>query len=548
MTSAPLNVVLCWHMHQPWYRVDGRFTQPWVYLHAIKDYADMAAHLETVPGARAVVNFVPILLEQIDLYRTALAQFIEHGTPLDDPLLDALARLDLPNDPHERAALLEQCRHVNEKHVLGRYPAYAHLIEMLSPSAHARYLNDAYFADLLVWFHLAWLGEHTRRHDPRIQALLAKEHGYSSVDRRVLVGVIRELLDSVVERYRRLQADARVELAVSPWAHPILPLLLDYRTARAALPHADLPQHPEYPGGADRVRWHLERARHVATQHFGCEPGGCWPSEGAISAAAAEAIAAAGFVWCASGGGVLANSLAAGHQTAECQHRPFEAGGTACFFRDDGLSDLIGFTYCDWHADDAVANLIGHLETIGRHCDRPDAVVAIVLDGENAWESYPHNGYEFLQALYRGLAQHADLRLTTFSDYLRDHPATERLREVVAGSWVYGTLSTWMGDADKNRAWDLLSIAKQHYDRRRGELVNAEECERLLAICEGSDWFWWLGEHNAAAVVARFEALFRAHLRVLYHALGVALPAELEQPLSHGDAAGAVHTMRQAKG
>ena len=547
MTGVALNVVLCWHMHQPWYRVDGRFSQPWVYLHAIKDYCDMAAHLETVPGARAVVNFVPVLLEQIDLYRRALAQHFEKGTPLDDPLLDALARLDLPGDPTERAQLLEQCQHVHAKHVLGRYPAYARLVELLGPDEHARYLNDAYFADLLVWFHLAWLGEHTRRHDPRIQALIAKAHGYSSTDRRLLLTVIRDLLDTVVERYRRLQTDGRIELAVSPWAHPILPLLLDFQAARAALPHADLPLQPEYPGGAERVRWHLDHARNSATQYFGRTSNGCWPSEGAISDAAVAAIAAAGFTWCASGGGVLANSLAAAQQTVECQHRPFEVAGMSCFFRDDGLSDLIGFTYKDWHADDAVANLIGHLETIGRHCNRSDAVVAIVLDGENAWESYPQNGYDFLHALYDALARHPQLRMTTFSDYLREHRAAEPLQQIVAGSWVYGTLSTWMGEVDKNRAWDLLSVAKQHYDRRRAELDNAEECERLLAICEGSDWFWWLGEHNAAAVVARFEALYRAQLRALYHALGVALPHELEQPLSRGDAAAAVHTMRQAQ-
>jgi alpha-amylase/alpha-mannosidase (GH57 family) len=543
--SGALNVVLCWHMHQPWYRVDGRFSQPWVYLHALKDYSDMAAHLESVPGARAVVNFVPILLEQIALYRHALADHFERGVPLPDPLLDALARLDLPTEPQAREALLADCRHVHEKHVLGRYPAYARLVEMMNPAGHARYLNDAFFADLLVWFHLAWLGEHVRRHDPRVQALLAKERGYSATDRRVLLGVIREVLDSVIDRYARLQQEGRVELAVSPWAHPILPLLLDYQAARAALPHAELPSHREYPGGQERVRWHLDRARHCAAEYFGSDSGGCWPSEGAISMPALEAIAAAGFHWCASGGGVLANSLAASHQTVECQHRPFTAGGTACFFRDDGLSDLIGFQYKDWHAEDAVANLIGHLETIGRHCNRPDAVVAIVLDGENAWESYPHNGYEFLQALYRALAEHADLELTTFDGYLRKFGVHQSLERIVAGSWVYGTLSTWMGDPDKNRAWDLLTVAKQHYDRHRDELGNGEEVERLLAICEGSDWFWWFGEHNAAAVVARFETLFRAHLRALYQALGVAPPAELEQPLSHGDVAAGVHTMRQ---
>ena len=52
MTSnKPLRLVLMWHMHQPDFRdfATGEFTQPWVYLHAIKDYTDMAAHLEAVP-------------------------------------------------------------------------------------------------------------------------------------------------------------------------------------------------------------------------------------------------------------------------------------------------------------------------------------------------------------------------------------------------------------------------------------------------------------------------------------------------------------------
>ena len=48
-----LNLVLCWHMHQPQYRrlSDGQYQQPWVYLHAIKDYVDMAVHIESVPPA-----------------------------------------------------------------------------------------------------------------------------------------------------------------------------------------------------------------------------------------------------------------------------------------------------------------------------------------------------------------------------------------------------------------------------------------------------------------------------------------------------------------
>jgi len=42
--------------------------------------------------------------------------------------------------------------------------------------------------------------------------------------------------------------------------------------------------------------------------------------------------------------------------------------------------------------------------------------VLIALDGENAWEHYPFNGFYFLRALYEQLASHPLLELTTLSD------------------------------------------------------------------------------------------------------------------------------------
>jgi len=72
-SGARLPVILLWHMHQPQYRdaLTGQYTLPWTYLHAIKDYTDMAAHLEANPGARAVVNFTPVLIEQVEEMRGA---------------------------------------------------------------------------------------------------------------------------------------------------------------------------------------------------------------------------------------------------------------------------------------------------------------------------------------------------------------------------------------------------------------------------------------------------------------------------------------------
>ena len=86
--KKPLNVVLCWHMHQPEYRdlVSGEYQLPWTYLHAMKDYADMAAHLEDVPEARAVVNFAPVLLDQINDYANQLHGYLKDAAALRDPL------------------------------------------------------------------------------------------------------------------------------------------------------------------------------------------------------------------------------------------------------------------------------------------------------------------------------------------------------------------------------------------------------------------------------------------------------------------------------
>src|SRR3569832_2451745 len=74
-----LKVVLCWHMHQPEYRdlSSGEYQLPWTYLHAIKDYVDMAARLEQTPGARAMVNFAPVLLDQSSDYAKQISGYLK---------------------------------------------------------------------------------------------------------------------------------------------------------------------------------------------------------------------------------------------------------------------------------------------------------------------------------------------------------------------------------------------------------------------------------------------------------------------------------------
>jgi alpha-amylase/alpha-mannosidase (GH57 family) len=548
--DSPLNIVICWHMHQPQYcdQISGSYQLPWTYLHATKDYIDMAAHLEAVPASRAVVNFAPVLLEQLSDYAGQVNGFLSEHKGLRDPLLAALVCPVLPAHKEQRMALVSACLRANELRSIKRFEHYQKLAEMAGwfqahPSG-MLYVSDQFITDLLVWYHLAWMGETVRRNNDLIQQLMEKGTGFTLHDRRQLLKLIGELLSSVIDRYRELAENGQVELSMSPYAHPILPLLLDVETARDAMPDITLPQLKNYPGGEERVDWHIKEGLSIFEQYFGKRPAGCWPSEGGVSAAALHKLEEHGFSWAASGESVFRHSQANKENTSLAgsslyQGFTTEGGKLACFFRDDGLSDLIGFTYSDWHADDAVGNLIEHLENIAvstRNQDNP--LVSIILDGENAWEHFPENGYYFLNTLYQRLSAHKGLKMTTYSEYLAAARKLPDIKRLVSGSWVYGTFSTWIGNKDKNRGWDMLGDAKKTFDRvvagnkLNGDQVLAAQCQ--LSICEGSDWFWWFGDYNSADTVSDFERLYRMHLSNLYTMLGEDPPEYLTLVFAHG--------------
>jgi alpha-amylase/alpha-mannosidase (GH57 family) len=380
----------------------------------------------------------------------------------------------------------------------------------------------------------------------RIRSLQSKASGFSKEDRRSLIELIWETLNGLAPRYARLAKRGQVELSVTPYAHPIVPLLIDLRSAKEALPGITMPELECYPGGEARARWHIRKGVEVFEKHFGFRPRGCWPSEGSISESTVKMLEEEGFKWAASGQQVLSNSLMAsregGQLPANWVHTAYrlQEGRLNLFFRDDGLSDLIGFTYGEWHADDAVGDLINHLLNIAKACkDNPRAVVSIIMDGENAWEYYPNNGSYFLHAMYEKIAAHPQLQLTTFSE-IQQHSRrlAPQLEHLVAGSWVYGTFTTWIGDKDKNRAWDLLGQAKKDYDaaletNHYGE-ERLAELQRQLAICEGSDWFWWFGDYNPSTTVSDFEKLFRNQLSYLYELLEIPTPDSLKQVFAVG--------------
>lgn len=565
-----LYLNLYWHMHQPDYRdmLTGEYILPWTYLHAMKDYTDMAYHLEANRKARVTFNFVPVLLDQLEDY----SQQFKAGT-VSDPLLALLAQEDLHEiSATQRNFVIDSCFKSHHEKMLAPFPHYQRLyniyrgLEVEGQTAF-NYLSGQYMADLLVWYHLAWTGESIRRTNKLVQSLMAKGSQFTQEERHALYNLIGELLCGLIPRYKKLQKSGQIEISSTPYYHPILPLLLDFKSARDAMPYAPLPHCGQYPGGRQRASAHIESALASHKKRFGTVPAGMWPAEGGVSHAGLSLMAEHGVEWAATGEGVLANSLYKSFDTLELPptneylYKPYRITNGSheivCFFRDGRLSDKIGFEYSKVHASEAVKDFIQSLEAIYQtNAGTQNPVVSVILDGENAWEYYPYNGYYFLNELYAALVDHPHIEMTTFSDIVDKCNEAggaidmQYMPEIAAGSWVYGSFSTWIGSPEKNLAWDLLCYAKKSYDKvMQANLLNADQrlaCERQLAICEASDWFWWFGDYNSSVSVESFDRLYRRNLTNLYHLLKLEAPEALNHPISTGGGDPAVGgTMRR---
>ncbi|HWN83060.1 MAG TPA: glycoside hydrolase family 57 protein, partial [Candidatus Udaeobacter sp.] len=525
-------LALVWHMHQPHYEnpLTGQFELPWVRLHGTKDYYDMAAVTEGYPGVRCTINVVPSLLDQIADYAAGRRT---------DRFLELSRRGPAELDPAERVFVEENFFSANEGTMIGRFPRYAELHRRWKqrlPGRPGGLFSDPELRDLIVLFNLAWI-DPSFFTDPELKRLADKGREFTEAEKHWVLDKHLEILRGIVPLYRRLQEGGRIELSVTPYYHPILPLLLDSESAREAMPDVRLPRaRIQLPEDCDEQ---VRSAVAAYTAAFGRPPAGMWPSEGSLSDAVARRLPGHGLRWAASDEEVLAHStLESGGPDLRSAYLVGDGrtGGAdlALIFRHKRLSDLIGFSYMHWDPKEAARDFV---EQVRRAADPPlppgdpPPLVPVILDGENCWEYYPEDGRYFLQELYQLLDHHPEVEMVTVSDYLVRYPPRRRIERLFAGSWINHNFAIWIGHPEDNLAWDLLlrtrsaviEAAAGRPDSDPGVLA----ARRHLLIAEGSDWFWWYGDDHHSAHIEVFDQLFRAHLVAAHEAVGLVAPAEL---------------------
>jgi len=161
-----------------------------------------------------------------------------------------------------------------------------------------------------------------------------------------------------------------------------------------------------------------------------------------------------------------------------------------------------------------------------------DALVPIILDGENAWEYFDLSGRPFLKELYAQIERDKNLEALTVTEALQKVPS-ETLNHIFPASWIGANFDVWIGAEEDNKAWEYLLRARETYDAVKGKV--GEEARALayeeLLIAEGSDWNWWYGPEHSSANRPDFDRLYREHLANVYRALGMNPPEELSRPI-----------------
>jgi alpha-amylase/alpha-mannosidase (GH57 family) len=553
MYKKPLYVAIIWNQHQPSYRdsMTGRYTQPWVRLHCVKDYYPMASILAEYPRLHQTFNLTPSLVMQIMDYAGGARD--EHFL-LSEKDAEALSG-------DEKKFLTENFFSLPRVAREGSQPAFARLRDLKKKAdASPEKLTAADFRDLQLLFNLAWIDTSITRKDGDLQALLGKAGGFSESEKVLVLEKHIEIMRKTLDIHRQLAAKGQIELITTPFYHPILPLLIDTASARLESPGIPLPS-PSFAHPEDALL-QVDRALDFHSRIFGEKPTGMWPSEQAVSPEIIPLLAGREISWAVTDEQILGQSIKvrlrgdylpprrqdqvyvtgnAGPTLTrpEVLYRPYRAvhgeSSLSLFFRDQFISDLIGFEYSKHSGQDAARDLMERLKSARsrlKPSERP-YLVTIALDGENCWEHYPEDKEVFLRHLYGELSGSRIFRLVTAREYLAAFPPEDELRELSTGSWVSGNLLRWIGSPGKNRAWELLALVRRDLVEKGGEAVDEHglhEAWEALYTAEGSDYAWWFDTMDYAYSF-RFDSLYRLHLTNVYRCLGKEPPAFLSEPI-----------------
>ncbi len=514
-------------MHQPYYKdnLSNTTLMPWVFLHAIKDYYDIPWYLEKFPSIKATFNLVPSLMLQIDEYINRKA---------NDKLINIIKK-DVKSLKIEERRFLEEFLFLsNQENMIKPLSRYYELFLKFKANGN-KLVNFSYeeITEVEVLFLLSWCGNYLRENSNLIKDLINQEKFYTNEQKHQLINEFYDFLPKIIAFYKHLVEKKQIAISTTPFYHPILPLLINRNSAKEAKSDVTLPT--SFENYENYAKLQVEYAIEYFKNKFGYAPVGFWPSEGSVSMATVELLGENGVKWLATDEEILFKSL--NNSNKEILYKPYclktTHGETSLFFRDKYLSDLIGFEYSKKEPLLAAQDFISHLKNIYLN-SKESTLVSVILDGENAWEFYKDNAKDFFEHLYTLLSEQTWCETVLFEDVDKiEGLKKENLNNLTAGSWIHGNFDIWIGNSEKNKAWELLDLTKNDFEAIKESIdeTTLKKIENEFLIALGSDWFWWYGDTHYTELNHQFDEQFRSHLKNIYLLMDKEVPTEIFTPI-----------------
>ena len=423
--TKKLSIAFCWHMHQPVYQLaqNGDYLMPWVRLHAVKDYLDMILWAKKIEKLKLNFNFVPVLVDAIIDYAQNNAHDI-HSRITIKPV-------DRLND-EDKLFILTNFFDANYQTMILPNEEYHRLYKIVQASGgnDISVLTNQEYADLTALFNLVWIDGSFKNKNPELKRLIKKGKNYTDEDRIRIIDIQRDIIKRIIPTMKTLIKKNKIEVITSPYYHPILPILLDFKNIKKIpMPDEDMTGFNPEQDAEVQVKMALDRIEEV----FGKRPEGIWPSEHCVSKKTLALLAKLGVKWSISDEGILANSIKFEfeHDFKGYINEPYHLLKTYKYktnqsdikmiFRESTIPNLISFEYQN-HDPIATANdLYDRIKIIqSKVLSSPDKehLLTIALDGENCWENYIKDGESFLETLYKLITEDNTLETVLISDYL----------------------------------------------------------------------------------------------------------------------------------
>ena len=549
MSMKKLNIAFIWHFHQPNYQQNytSDFLLPWVRLHSSKDYLDMLLRVDKFKNIKLNFNFSPVLL-------CALQKYLKG---IKDIHLKLLLKEEKDINEADKIFILNNYFDLNYKNMALKRSYYT---ELYNKRANALNLNVDMFtvqqyADIMANYTLCWIDEMFLKDYHDLEYLFSKQKNYTLDDRKRIYEIQLDIIKRILSTYKVYQDNKKIEVSISPFYHPIIPLLIDFKNKEIK----NFENLPDNFSRIDDAKEQIKLAIDKYKEIFKKNPKGMWLSEQCVCSKTTELLSKAGINWTVLDEGILSKTtknefvrdfegILENPYSLNINYKTKSKHPVNILFADSFFANLLNFGYGSYDAKLAANDMYEKIKTIQsklQNSPKDNHILTIALDGENCWEMYQNDGAEFLDTLYYLIDNDKTLETVLVNDFIEKTPP-ETIENIKSGSWINRNFDLWIGETTKNAAWLYLSAVCKDFEKfkieKLSKLKNNDEkaelekilnkAKREILIAQGSDWYWWYGEPNESKSDGIFDFLFRSHLINVYQILNLEVPEYLTIPLA----------------